>query len=277
MSRCNLLNRPSYPLPQICSYFTFGPQASLAGPSIPIHMKRIPTVRRTVGRRRLGTTSNNLPRDTEIPFRLVQLVSPTDNTLSDPQPLSRLLRSYDTTTHTLILVSSEPPIVKLLDKQVEAARSREAEARESIRKRTAAEEKEVQISWGTASGDVQHKVALAKSLLERGDRVKLVFAPRQGGERRDKTTVSDKQGMLNEFEGVLGEVGKKWKEDTIKGKMVACFWEAEGSVKEVVKAKVIEGEVEKRKDKEERRESRRKKDEERRRAAEERKRMGLVD
>jgi len=59
--------------------------------------------------------------------------------------------------------------------------------------------------------------------------------------------------------------------------MVICFWEAEGSVKEVVKAKVLEGEVEKRKEKEERKEARRKKDKERRQLAEERRRLGLSD
>lgn len=247
-----------------------------AGPS------RHPIIR-TPASRALSTTSrllavntNVLPRDSNIPFNAVQLVSQTDNSLSEPQPLRRLLTTYDPSTHALILVSSDPPVVKLVDKAIEAARTREAEARESIRRRTAAEEKEVQVSWGSASGDIGHKIALAKSLLERGDRVKLLFAPRQG-ERKDKTTPEAKKGIVQDFEEALEEVGRRWKEDTVKGKMVTCFWEAEGSVKEVVKAKVIEGEVEKRREREEKKEARRKKDEERRLRGEERKKQGLAD
>jgi len=125
----------------------------------------------------------------------------------------------------------------------------------------------VQITWGAAAADLTHKMTQAKSLLEKGDRVRIVFAPRQG-ERKDRTTGEVKAGIVRSFEEGLGEVGKKWKEDSIKGKMVMCFWEAEGAVKEVVKAKVMEVEVEMR-------EKRRMKDEKRRRVGEERKKMGL--
>ena len=173
-------------------------------------------------------------------------------------------------------MSSEPPVVKLLDRTAEAQRARESDARDSLRRRTAADEKEVQLHWGSASGDLAHKVAQARSLLERGDRVRLILAPKQG-ERQDKTTTARKQEIVRDVEGQLGEVGKKWKEDTVKGKMVVLFWEAEGSVKEVVKAKVLEGEVEKRREKEEKKEARRRKDEERRMAAEEKKRQGLEE
>ncbi len=41
---------------------------------------------------------------------------------------------------------------------------------------------EIQISWESAEGDVKHKIARAKSVLEDGDRVKLVFAHKQGSE-----------------------------------------------------------------------------------------------
>ena len=162
--------------------------------------------------------------------------------------------------------------MKLVDKTAEAHRAREAGVRDSLRRRTASEDKEVQVHWGSASGDLAHKLALARSMLERGDRVRLVFAPKQG-EKKDKTNAEMKQGIMQSFERPLEEVGKRSREDAVKGKMVICYWDPEGKVKEEVKAKIIEGEVEKRKEKEEKREARRRKDEERRQAAEERKRQ----
>jgi len=254
---------------------TLRPHHPVAGPSRPHSIQRRPTSRPfTSTALTLANLPSPLPRDADIPFNLVQLVRPDDNTLSDPQPLRHLLTTYDRSTHCLILVSSDPPVVKLLDQSVEAARAREADARESIRRRTAAEEKEVQITWGAAAADLTHKMTQAKSLLEKGDRVKIVFAPRQG-EGKDRTTGEVKAGIVRSFEEGLGEVGKKWKEDSIKGKMVMCFWEAEGAVKEVVKAKVMEVEVEMRREKADKREKRRMKDEKRRRVGEERKKMGL--
>ena len=160
--------------------------------------------------------------------------------------------------------------MKLVDKTAEAHRVREAEVRDSLRRRTASEEKEVQVNWGSASGDLGHKLALARSMLGKGDRVRVVFAPKQG-EKKDKTTAEMKQDIIQSYEGPLGEVGKRWREDAVKGKMVTCYWNPEGKVKEEVKAKVIEGEVEKKKEKEEKKEARRRKDDERRKAAEERK------
>lgn len=266
MARPSPLIRPLRLLPEYLA-------TSQAGPS------RVPSIRRppqsplNTTPHLLAINTNLPPRDDQIPYQVVQLVSPTDNSLAPPQPLRHLLTSYDPRTHSLILVSIDPPVVKLIDKSLEAQRSREAHARESIRQRTVAEEKEVQVSWGSASGDLGHKIALARSLLEKGDRVRLVFAPRQGG-KRDKTGEDVKERILRDFEEALMEVGKKWKEDTEKGKMVSCFWEAEGAVKEVVKAKVMKGEVEKRMEKEERREARRKKDEQRRLKGEERKKQG---
>ena len=224
----------------------------------------------------LSEARSNTPlRDADIPFPLVQLVSPVDNSISAPQPLRNLLRTYDHTTHFLQLVSSDPPVVKLLDKVEEYRKTRESEAKATLRKRTAAEEKEVQISWASASGDVAHKIDQARTIIERGDRVRLVFAPRASGPNRDKISEAKKTEMVKEFEGALGEVGKKWKENEAKGKVMACFWEPEGTVREEVKAKVIEDEAGKKKERDERKESRRRKDEERRRQAEEKRVQGL--
>ena len=38
----------------------------------------------------------------------------------------------------------------------------------------------MQVSWESAAGDLEHKVAVAKAILERGDRLELVFAHKKG-------------------------------------------------------------------------------------------------
>ncbi|WVF69867.1 hypothetical protein IAT40_004648 [Kwoniella sp. CBS 6097] len=206
-------------------------------------------------------------KDAAIPYRTVQLVDPTTNHLLDPQPLRAVLATYDQSTHTLVLVSvdKEVPIVKLVDKIEERRKERESEEKAKLKKKMAMEEKEVQVSWQSAQGDIKHKLDLAKSLLEKGDRVQVVFANRKRGE-----TVPDpkKNEIIASFDEVLGEVGNKWKDDSISKGLWVLYYNPLESTRSQVQNKVRQAENDKRKEKEEKKEARRRKEEERRAKAE---------
>ncbi|OCF37469.1 hypothetical protein I316_00593 [Kwoniella heveanensis BCC8398] len=208
-------------------------------------------------------------RDADIPYRTVRLVDPTTNHLLDPQPLRSILASYNQATHTLVLVSVDnkaAPIVKLVDKVEERRKERESEDKAKLRRKMALEEKEVQVSWQSAQGDIKHKLDLAKSLLEKGDsRVQVVFANRKRGEN-----VPDpkKVEIIASFDQVLGEVGNKWKDDSRSRGLWVLYYNPLESARSQVQSKVRQAENDKRKEKEEKKEARRRKEEERRAKAE---------
>lgn len=168
-----------------------------------------------------------------------------------------------------MLVSSSPPIVKLLNKEDERAKLREAETKDRVRRKFAIEEKEVQVSWNSAVGDLRHKLDIARGILEKGDRVQLVFAPRSGGGGGGGNEVGQgrKDEIIRMFEEGLSGVGGKWREDERTRLTVVCYWQAKDAVRNERRKQVLEAEEEKRKEKEERREARRRKQEERERKA----------
>ncbi|WVQ97912.1 hypothetical protein IAU59_005029 [Kwoniella sp. CBS 9459] len=206
-------------------------------------------------------------RDAAIPYRSVQLVDPATNQLLDPKPLRSVLASYDKSTHSLVLVNvdKDVPIVKLVDKNEERRTEREREEKAKLKKKMAMEEKEVQVSWQSASGDIKHKLDLAKSLLEKGDRVQVVFANRKRGEN-----VPDpkKNEIIASFDEVLGAVGNKWKDDSRSKGLWVLYYNPLDSTRSQVQSKVRQAENDKRKEKEEKKEARRRKEEERRAKAE---------
>ena len=211
-------------------------------------------------------------RDEAIPISPVQLVLP-DSSLSPPQPLRRVLSSYDHTTHTLALVQLDPPVVRLLDIEAERQKERDAAVAAKLRRKTALEDKEIQVSWSSASGDLAHKLALARGILERGDRVELVCAPRAGN--RDKIALSRQEEVFDSFAS-LEDVGVKWKEDEKKAKVWIAYWRPREALRNELRAKVVEGGLQKRQEKEEKKAARRRKEEERARKAVERRSGGLV-
>ncbi|WWC59268.1 uncharacterized protein I303_101818 [Kwoniella dejecticola CBS 10117] len=206
-------------------------------------------------------------KDAAIPYRTVQLVDPESNHLLDPQSLRSVLNTYDQSTHTLVLVNieKEVPIVKLINKLEERKKERESEEKARLKKRMSIEEKEVQISWQSAQGDLLHKLNLAKTLLEKGDRVQVVFANRKRGENVGE---SKKNEIIGTFHEELEQVGKKWKDDETKGNIHVLYYNPLETTRNQVQNKVKDQENAKRKEKEEKKEARRRKEEERRAKAE---------
>ena len=199
-----------------------------------------------------------LPRDRQIPYRQVQLVQP-DSSLSPPTSLNALLRTYDPSTHFLQLVSHSPPIVKVLDKEEERLRQLKAEQKARARRKLAPEEKEVQVSWTAADGDLRHKAELARQMLERGDRVQLAFAPRQGDTRRIGEDA--KEAVVRVFEEVLDGVGARWRDDMKTKTAWVCYYGPDEKIRKAVRSEVEEREIKRKMDKEERKEARRKREE----------------
>lgn len=199
-----------------------------------------------------------------IPHRIVQLVDPETNTLRDPASLQSI--RYDNTTHELRLVSDSPPVVKLVDLAVEAEKAKLLEIKLKLNRKTAFEEKEVQISWASADGDLQHKLDIAKGFLERGDRVNLVFAPKASGSPAE-VSQARKEEMIRFFEEGMQELGVTWRERETTKTTDVIYWQAKSEIMKEKKVKVSEAELEKKRVKEEKKEARRKKEEERKNKA----------
>lgn len=201
-----------------------------------------------------------------IPFPEAHLVQP-DNKLSPLIPLRQILSSLSTETHKLIVVSKSPPVVKLLDLAEEAKKQRIAEAKARIQRKVGFEDKELQVSWASAPSDLQHKLSSAKHILEKGDRVQLVFASRKGSGAKSveggKITDAKKKDIVAMFEEGLTELGSKWREDNLEKGLWICFWAPKREIRDAVKVKVLDKEVTKRQERDEKRDARRRKQEER--------------
>jgi translation initiation factor IF-3 len=195
-----------------------------------------------------------------IPHRTVQLVDPKSNQLLEPAPLQSI--KYDKTTHELRLVSDSPPVVKLIDRAEEAEKAKLLEIKLKMNRKTAFEEKEVQISWASADGDLQHKLDVAKGFLERGDRVNLVFAPKASGTPTE-ISQSRKEDMIAFFESGMQEYGTTWRDRETTKTTDVIYWQAKSDIMKEKKVKVSEAELEKKRLKDEKKEARRRKEEER--------------
>ncbi|WVN87041.1 uncharacterized protein L203_102217 [Cryptococcus depauperatus CBS 7841] len=210
-------------------------------------------------------------RDHSIPYSIVRLVS-SHSGLLPPQNLTEILSTYSTLTHTLVLVSVDGPhpVVKLISRAEERAKEIEKEERGKIRRKLEITEKEVQVSWQSAQGDLEHKLELAKDLLQRGDRIQVVFANRK---RAQPMGDQQKEEVVGMFDSVLAEYGKKWKADDKSGGIWILYYNPLDTVRQEMEKKVLDQEVlkklEKEKTKEEKLEARRKKEDRRRQRAEE--------
>lgn len=182
----------------------------------------------------------------------------------------------------MICVSVDPPVVRILDNAAEREKARHAEARLKLTRKAAAEDKEVQVSWGSAVGDLKHKAALARGILERGDRATIIFAAKSGGAGISYTGTGEegaapakreqKERVIAVFEEALEDIGMKWTDDEVRKGALVQRWQPEKKVRAEIRQKVQNEEVEKKRDKEEKKEARRKKEVERKRRAEEKQR-----
>ncbi|KAJ9108105.1 hypothetical protein QFC19_002570 [Naganishia cerealis] len=228
------------------------------------------------------------PTNGDIPFETVQLVSSADNTLGPPEPLRDILSRFSTKTHTISLVSSSPPIVRVHAKSELQKADRVAKDKAKVRRKTKQETSELQVTWESAMGDLQHKLNQAKHMLMHGDRLDLVFtsraknaspAPQYEGKKLKKA----QETILGMFTTELEQLATKRKEDVVasNGAMVTMYYEPHSDLRQQALDKAEEAAEQKAKEKQAKKEERRIKEEERRRKAqleeeERRRKLGIL-
>jgi translation initiation factor IF-3 len=152
------------------------------------------------------------PRNDEIDYRVVQMVDPDTGRLKEPTELRDILASINRKTHFVELVSEEPnPIVKIKDKKEEYSWMKEKRAR--LKLANSIQQKEVQMTWGVASGDLAHKLKKVRRELEKGNRVDLVYAPKKDQALPSPLKIEER---LRETVDLLADVGKEWRPRNIQ-------------------------------------------------------------
>lgn len=218
-------------------------------------------------------------RDDRIPFQTVQIVQD-DNSLSSPTPLRQILSTYSPKTHTLMLVSQDPPIVKLQEKAALRKNEREKKLKERVTRRNKVDESEVQVTWECGNADLDHKIKQAREIIEKHvDRVQLVLSPKapfkgsttnpDGTPKPIPDLTTKQKHIVEKIKEELLPVSRLWRQDNHTHKTYVIYFEPIPSVKQE-KSKRLEQEVEvKMREKEKKKEERRLKEEERRKKAEE--------
>ncbi|KAF8883429.1 hypothetical protein BD779DRAFT_1663157 [Infundibulicybe gibba] len=169
---------------------------------------------------KLSNGAKKYLRDGQIPHRTVQLVDQTSGRLTPPTTMAEVLASINRKTHFVELVSTEPtPIVKIIDKKeaFEKRKQQKAKAKEVSKKNT---QKEVQLTWGAAAGDLSHKIKRVRQELEKGSKVDLVFAPKKG---QPLPTPPEMRQRVDEVVEMLSDVAKEWKEKEFQKTAAAIF------------------------------------------------------
>lgn len=162
------------------------------------------------------------PRNEAIPFAYVRLVNPETGLLDPPAPLRRILPTIQRKTQYLELVTDKPePIVKIIDTKLRYTRGKAKKQQQLLNR--APEEKELQLTWGVAIGDLQFKLKKAREDLLDGSRVTLVFALKKG---QQVPTPADQQAMIEEAVRLLEDVGRERKDRATQKHMTALFLES---------------------------------------------------
>ncbi|KAF9821011.1 hypothetical protein IEO21_00988 [Rhodonia placenta] len=147
------------------------------------------------------------PRNHDIPYRLVRLVNPDTSALEPPAPLTEVIARLDNKKEWVELVATKPePIVKII-KGSDAFNKVKAQ-QEKKREKRPREEKEIQLTWGISSGDLEHKLSKVREELEAGNRVNLVYAHKKG---HAKPTPQEMEARVQETVDLLADMGSEWK------------------------------------------------------------------
>ena len=134
--------------------------------------------------------------------------------------LARLTRK----THYLELVARKPePIVKIVSSRELYIRAKEKPAQRQASR--APEEKEVQLTWAIASGDMHIKLKKAREDLAEGHRCNIVFAPRKGS-RQPPPPPEDQARVIDDTLRFLADVGRECRARDTSKRAVVLFVES---------------------------------------------------
>ena len=194
-------------------------------------------------RRGLSTTrvlyaaTHDRPRDENIPFRVARLVDPATGQLGSPVSIRGLLDEIQEDNErrrwqSIELVAEEPePVIKLVDRREEYRKNnQDRKERQEKRKRnekvettSSPKEKEVQMTWGVAAGDLAHKLKKARDALVQGNMVSIVYAPKKGQPVPSKAGMEERIRYTNEL---LTDVGQEWKPTEVQGATTVIYLKA---------------------------------------------------
>jgi translation initiation factor IF-3 len=157
------------------------------------------------------------PTNRQIPFDHVYIVDPDTNKLSDStHSLEELLATRQ--RRIIELVASTPkPIVRVTTRSEVEARYREMKRALKKGARVGEEPKEVQLTWGVAKADLEHKLRKARRDLEKGYRVAVVVTVKNGHRPSNRQELV---AFADEISATLGEVGEEWKDREFTGRLM---------------------------------------------------------
>lgn len=108
--------------------------------------------------------------------------------------------------YSVELVSSEPtPIVRMVDLGEEYRKNRDSSKK---KKESVVKEKEIQMTWSVAEGDLEHKMRKIREALEEGERVVIGFTRKKG---QPYPKPEDMAAKLQEAAETLADVAVEWK------------------------------------------------------------------
>jgi translation initiation factor IF-3 len=159
----------------------------------------------------LSTFAHRRPTNEEIKHKYVQVVNE-EGKLNSPTGLDSVLASIDRKEFYVELVNDDQPIVKILNKKAEFDK---AKARTKAKKAAARapEQKEIQMTWGVAAGDLEHKLNKVRKELEKKNRVDLIFAPKK---KQPMPNPDERAAKVDEVFEELKDVGREWKPRTLQ-------------------------------------------------------------
>lgn len=184
-----------------------------------------------LGSRLASNLKDAPPINNAIPYKFVRVVDPVTRKPLPPQLLTEVVDDLATETQPKpgggppkIFVKQfaqlvAPPsnatdgyaLVKLVDRKEAAAREKTQRIK-ALASRKATEEKEIQFAWAVGAADVQHKLRKARQELERGVRVRLVFARKAtGGPERDPGTRAKQNALVTQVVEALADIGREWR------------------------------------------------------------------
>jgi len=132
--------------------------------------------------------------------------------MDPPKPLADLIstvRKMDRCYLELVAPPSENTgfaLVKIRSKVVESAKARERRVRQ-IAARKNREQKEVQLSWHTDSGDMEHKLSSIREHILGGVRVDVVFAHKKN---QPELTPAQMETKVAEMVAAIADVAREW-------------------------------------------------------------------
>jgi len=171
--------------------------------------------------RNASNTPGTRPKNQDIQYSVVQVVDPETGRLNPPIALRDILSTMDPKTHFVELVSENPaPIVKLISKKEAFDKYKALKAR--LKAAKPIDQKEIQLTWGVASGDLTHKLKKVRVELERGNRVDLVYAPKKGHPVPGPKEI---QLRVQETVDMMADVGKEWKPREIERSVVVIHFQ----------------------------------------------------